>query len=614
MASGQLLGGDGAGSNESCEKPLWEDNKVYCRKSHNKAAGRRFTSNSLPRAVANDVSSSQHHSSLQRRRSPPAPLPASSAASDDDASSLNRPPQTLINRNHSNRHHDHLQNFIFNGQFRSVNISLTSRSREEIRELRLKLAAELELVRAMTRRIEAQELAASASLVPPAGYTLSQLSVSDPITTILDRKTTEVASAGPRRPQAGVSGMPGEGNLNEGEEKEKWAPKVNLHHRKSDFRLGMEKHPPPEPHGFAKHKVNGSNENLMAEKDSVIYAQAFKSCKDLLSKLMKHKHGWVFNAPVDAKKLNIPDYYSIIKHPMDLGTIKSRLNKNWYKSPEEFAEDVRLTFNNAMTYNPKGQDVHHMAEQLLNVFEEKWVDIEALYSFTPYPSSTMKKVAPDLRTLERSDSTVHPASVDSKHRMVHPVPNIGRPPPLKKPKAKDPDKRDMTFEEKQRLSNNLQNLPPEKLENIVQIIKKRNSSLNQHDDEIEVDIDSVDVETLWELDRFVTNYKKSLSKNRRKEKLAILARAGVEGDASQRVLEEHQIPGPVVAEENREDRTVVDDKGASSSSQIREEHEGENPHRSSRSSSSSSDSGSSSSDSDNESSSAGSDGSQSPRT
>ncbi|ONK73192.1 uncharacterized protein A4U43_C04F28230 [Asparagus officinalis] len=114
-------------------------------------------------------------------------------------------------------------------------------------------------------------------------------------------------------------------------------------------------------------------------------------------------------------------------------------------------------------------------------------------------------------------------SVDLKTKPVSYTPHVGRPPALKKPKAKDPHKRDMTFEEKQKLSNNLQNLPLEKLDNVVQIIKKRNSSLSQHDDEIVVDIDSVDTETLWELDRFVTNYKKSLSKNKRKPKLGELA-------------------------------------------------------------------------------------------
>ena len=83
--------------------------------------------------------------------------------------------------------------------------------------------------------------------------------------------------------------------------------------------------------------------------------------------------------------------------------------------------------------------------------------------------------------------------------------------------SKDTHKREMTFEEKQRLSASLQSLPAEKLENIVQIIKKRNPSLFQQEDEIEVDIDSFDTETLWELDRFVNNCKKSMSKNKEKE-------------------------------------------------------------------------------------------------
>lgn len=510
-----MLGGDGSRDNRR-----WAESKVYSRKSQNKSTGRK-SGNPPLHAAADDVNSSHDPSSP-----PPGPLPAPSAASEDDASSLNRPIQALINRNHSNRHH------------RLATVSLASRSREEARDLRRKLAAELELVRAMARKLEARELqaaVASASLVPAAGYTMSQLSASDPNPAIPVRKTalsSEVASC---RPQVSVSVIPGEISLNEGAEKEKRTPKANKYYRNSEFLLGKERLPPLEPHGHKKHKVNGNKTIAMGEMDKSAFADAFNNCRDLLSKLMKHKHSWVFNVPVDVKKLNIPDYHSIIKRPMDLGTIRSRLNKNWYKSPGEFAEDVRLTFKNAMTYNPKGQDVHHMAEQLLNVFEERW--IETQYLNVSNPSSLMKKASLDLRTLERSDSTAHPGPVETKSRVASNAPHVGRPPPLKKPKAKDPDKRDMTFEEKQRLSNNLQNLPPEKLENIVQIIKKRNSSLSQHDDEIEVDIDSVDVETLWELDRFVTNYKKSLSKNKRKEKLAILERTGVESNVNEKVHE-----------------------------------------------------------------------------
>ncbi|KAL4319246.1 hypothetical protein GQ457_08G025260 [Hibiscus cannabinus] len=82
-----------------------------------------------------------------------------------------------------------------------------------------------------------------------------------------------------------------------------------------------------------------------------------KSCSQILTKLMKNKHGYIFNSPVDVVGLGLHDYYNIIKKPMDLGMVKSRMSKNFYGSPLDFAADVRLTFNSAMLYNPKAHGV-----------------------------------------------------------------------------------------------------------------------------------------------------------------------------------------------------------------------------------------------------------------
>jgi hypothetical protein len=95
-----------------------------------------------------------------------------------------------------------------------------------------------------------------------------------------------------------------------------------------------------------------------------------------------------------------------------------------------------------------------------------------------------------------------------------------RAPPVKslkqpKPKARDPNKREMNVEEKHKLGLGLQILPPEKMEQVVQIIRKRNGHLEQDGDEIELDMEAVDTETLWELDRLVTNWKKMVSKIKR---------------------------------------------------------------------------------------------------
>lgn len=99
-------------------------------------------------------------------------------------------------------------------------------------------------------------------------------------------------------------------------------------------------------------------------------------CSTLLKSLMTHPAGWVFNTPVDPVRLNIPDYFSIISKPMDLGTIKTKLGKSMYSEIEEFVADVRLTFSNAMLYNPPDNGVHQMAVELNNLFDSKWKFLE----------------------------------------------------------------------------------------------------------------------------------------------------------------------------------------------------------------------------------------------
>ncbi|XP_038882482.1 transcription factor GTE12 isoform X2 [Benincasa hispida] len=97
-----------------------------------------------------------------------------------------------------------------------------------------------------------------------------------------------------------------------------------------------------------------------------------QQCSSILRTLMTHRFGWVFNQPVDPVALKIPDYFSIITDPMDLGTVKSKLERNLYQASEEFAADIRLTFSNAMLYNPPGNHVHKIAKELLEIFEKKW--------------------------------------------------------------------------------------------------------------------------------------------------------------------------------------------------------------------------------------------------
>ncbi|XP_047336229.1 transcription factor GTE4-like [Impatiens glandulifera] len=431
-----------------------------------------------------------------------------------------------------------------------VTISLSLRSKKEKRELRRKLQSELDLVRNWVKKIEWKD---------------SKL---NSVLDSLGAKSTNSEVASLDHPSESKTSRPLQQGFSDNTGKEK-RTKGNLLYRNSESKKKLKTN----AHEAGSGKF--SNHTL-------------KNCVTLLDRLMKHKHGWVFNEPVDPKNLGLSDYFDIIKFPMDLSTVKTRLNTNWYKSPREFAEDVRLTFNNALTYNPKGQDVHLMAVQLSELFENKWAVIEADYKrelmLAAVDSESKSRTAPPLqsplpemtRTLERSESTTD--LIDPKSNLK----NLNMKPATKKSsKTKFMNKRDMTYEEKEKLSTNLQNLPSEKLDNVVQIIKRRAPSLCHNDDEIEVDIDSVDAETLWELERFVNNYQKSLSKNKRKDVHYIQSTEETEQNA-------HKMVPPVILVEESEVAKLG--------------HEEKQREKVCRLSSSSSESESSSSDSDRQSS------------
>ncbi|CAG9772952.1 unnamed protein product [Ceutorhynchus assimilis] len=103
-----------------------------------------------------------------------------------------------------------------------------------------------------------------------------------------------------------------------------------------------------------------------------------KACNEILKELFSKKHcsyAWPFYKPVDADLLGLHDYHDIIKKPMDLGTVKRKMDSREYRSAQEFAEDVRLIFTNCYKYNPSDHDVVAMARKLQDVFEVKFAKI-----------------------------------------------------------------------------------------------------------------------------------------------------------------------------------------------------------------------------------------------
>jgi hypothetical protein len=118
---------------------------------------------------------------------------------------------------------------------------------------------------------------------------------------------------------------------------------------------------------------DGSSPVEAAEAASVRLDRIMGRCMDILTRLMKAKEGFLFNEPVDPVKAFCPDYYHVIKQPMDFGTIRSRLESSAYTSHAHFANDVRQVFINAVTYNALNTHPVNQAARLLHrQFEERY--------------------------------------------------------------------------------------------------------------------------------------------------------------------------------------------------------------------------------------------------
>lgn len=82
------------------------------------------------------------------------------------------------------------------------------------------------------------------------------------------------------------------------------------------------------------------------------------------------RYGFFCN-PVDPVQSSAPNYFKIIREPMDLGTIKDRLSYASRYEYEDFVADMLLVWCNAITYNKKGHVVHEEALRLYSKFVEK---------------------------------------------------------------------------------------------------------------------------------------------------------------------------------------------------------------------------------------------------
>ncbi|KAK3120920.1 hypothetical protein QOZ80_8BG0643490 [Eleusine coracana subsp. coracana] len=269
---------------------------------------------------------------------------------------------------------------------------------------------------------------------------------------------------------------------------------------------------------------------------SINYTASFRQCANLLKNIMTHVWAKPFLEPVDVVKHGVPDYFDHVTHPMDLGTVKKKLNVNMYATPLDFAADVRLTFSNAMIYNPVNNDVHIMAKKLNKDFEARWRLIEKKL---PQPDQKPPVLEPITKNATKRDTIEKEAPAQrkpskkgaSKKDMFQKQDLVDNPVLLPKKRKASPvedaptvvsvvptGKEIMTEKQKFDLSTRLESYGAYFPEHILEFIRSHAPNCDGSEEELELDIGALSDDVLFELQKLVHDYDRdNQSRNHTKE-------------------------------------------------------------------------------------------------
>ena len=98
-----------------------------------------------------------------------------------------------------------------------------------------------------------------------------------------------------------------------------------------------------------------------------------KPCLKILQMLKSNKTSWPFRDPVDPIAQGVPNYFEIIKEPMDLSTIESNLKNGVYNSSTQFHADINKVIKNSFMFNKNNPEFCKLTAE----FEQYYQKISA---------------------------------------------------------------------------------------------------------------------------------------------------------------------------------------------------------------------------------------------
>lgn len=263
------------------------------------------------------------------------------------------------------------------------------------------------------------------------------------------------------------------------------------------------------------------------------------------NELMDEPEAVIFNIPVDYVGLGIPDYPYIIKNPMDLGTIESKIRGNQYRTLKNYSADFRLVLDNARIYNTPDSSVYMSAVSLSEKYEERYRQLKEEMGLPPdydklkpktdeYYAKTYNKGLeqyflhnPHLRPTVQAPVVQQPVvespkpqpQVNKAAKRKSPTPQTISTQPStslpQQPSVNGQTQKPLTQQEIEDLGERLNELDEEQVQKVIELL---NVQPNE-EGECEIDITNLDSETFYKLKKFIYEETQNQSKRAKTEEI-----------------------------------------------------------------------------------------------
>ncbi|MFS7919745.1 putative chromatin remodeler Bromodomain family [Helianthus anomalus] len=119
--------------------------------------------------------------------------------------------------------------------------------------------------------------------------------------------------------------------------------------------------------------IEENRRQLQQEQYSEYKQQELDAALEVIKKTMMLDAAEPFNRPVDPAALDIPDYFDVIKTPMDFGTICNNLENGLkYMNSADVFMDVQYIWHNCVIYNKPGDHILKLLKRVKSFFMKHW--------------------------------------------------------------------------------------------------------------------------------------------------------------------------------------------------------------------------------------------------